>query len=259
MVAGGVELLDAIVGGVGDVDVARAVDGHAVGVLELAVGRAVAAPGGEVVAGGVELLDALVGGVGDVDVARAVGGHAVGVLELAVGRAGAAPFGGESGRAGEEQEGKAGAAGGGGMFGDGEVGRGIVVGEGAQPSVAGGHGDGGGVNRLDGGGDGVVAGGALLRPAGGQGGDLADGVVAGRQRAGRLRFAALQVEVAGAPAGVEGEFGVGVAAAGDGLLDRDGAGTPGRGADAIADRHVGEGRKGIDDHDVVVVADAVAG
>src|SRR5690606_11459579 len=57
----GGEFLDAVVERVGDVDVARLVNGHAVGVVELAAKAAYFAPLVEIVAVGVELLDAIVG------------------------------------------------------------------------------------------------------------------------------------------------------------------------------------------------------
>src|SRR5206468_6993444 len=85
------ELLDAIVVRVRDVDVPTPVRGHALGVPELPIARAIAAPHGEDVAVRVELLDAVVVSVRDVDVPAPVGRHAVGEVELAVVRAGAPP------------------------------------------------------------------------------------------------------------------------------------------------------------------------
>ena len=100
--AGGGELIDPVVAGVGDVDVARGIGGDAVGVGELPgaaardPGLAGAGAGLKLVlpvahapavglderAGGGELIDPVVVAIGDVDVARAIGGDAVGVVEL---------------------------------------------------------------------------------------------------------------------------------------------------------------------------------
>src|SRR5436190_15320607 len=91
------ELLDAIVVRVRDVDVPAPVRGHALGIPELPIARAVAAPHGEDVAVRVELLDAVVVPVRDVDVPAPVGRHAVGEVELAVARAGAPPRGDRGG------------------------------------------------------------------------------------------------------------------------------------------------------------------
>ncbi len=60
IVAAGIELLDAVIAGIRDIDVALAVHRHAIGPVELAVASAVAAPLGEIVAVGVELLDAVI-------------------------------------------------------------------------------------------------------------------------------------------------------------------------------------------------------
>src|SRR6266704_1970838 len=89
------ELLDAMVVRIRDIDVPAPVRGHALGVPELPIARAVAAPHGEDVAVRVELLDAVVVPVRDVDVPAPVGRHAIGEVELAVGRAGAPPRGEE--------------------------------------------------------------------------------------------------------------------------------------------------------------------
>src|SRR5881396_2445654 len=86
-----VELLDAIVVRVRDVDVPAPVGRHAVGEVELAVARAGAPPRGEDVAVRVELLDAGVERIRDVDVPAPVGRHAGGVVELPVARAEASP------------------------------------------------------------------------------------------------------------------------------------------------------------------------
>src|SRR5438093_1029742 len=75
-----VELLDAVVAVVCDVDVPAPVGRYAVGEVELPVARAGGSPGREEGAAGVELLG---GGVG--------GGGVVGAVELAVARAGASP------------------------------------------------------------------------------------------------------------------------------------------------------------------------
>ena len=94
------------------------------------------------------------------------------------------------------------------------------VGERTQPGVAVGHGDARRIDRLDRRGGRVVARGALLRPTAGQA-DLADGVVAGRQRRGRHvgRAGVGQGDVGRAPAHVEGELCR--AAAGGHLVDAD--------------------------------------
>src|SRR5436309_8963749 len=87
------ELLDAMVVRIRDVAVPAPVRGHALGVPELPIARAVAAPPGEDVAARVELLDAVVVPVRDVDVPAAVGRHAEGEGEFAVARARARPRG----------------------------------------------------------------------------------------------------------------------------------------------------------------------
>src|SRR5256884_8553686 len=85
------ELLDALVVRIRDVDVPAPVGRYALGVMELAVARAVASPRGEEGAARVELLDAVVAVVCDVDVPAPVGRYAVGEIELPVARAGAPP------------------------------------------------------------------------------------------------------------------------------------------------------------------------
>src|SRR5882724_5428539 len=90
------ELLDAMVVRIRDIDVPAPVRGHALGVPELPIARAVAAPRGEDVAARVELLDAVVAPIRDVDIPAPVGRHAGGVVELPVARA-EAPPGGEEG------------------------------------------------------------------------------------------------------------------------------------------------------------------
>src|SRR5436309_2362570 len=91
LASGALELLDAVVVRIRDVDVPAPVGRHAVGVLELAVARAVASPGGDEGAARVELLNAVVAVVRDVDVPAPVGRYAVGEIELPVARAGARP------------------------------------------------------------------------------------------------------------------------------------------------------------------------
>ena len=66
-----VELLDAVVPGVGNVDVAVLVHRHAPRLVELAVALTLRAEGHQELAAGVELLDAMVERVGDIDVALA--------------------------------------------------------------------------------------------------------------------------------------------------------------------------------------------
>ena len=101
--AGGVDLPDPVVEAVGQVDVALGVDGHAVGLVQLGLGRraAVAAEGAgrasAVVGAGrvaghrrddavlVDPPDPVVEGVGDVHVAVPAEGHRPGVVELGVG------------------------------------------------------------------------------------------------------------------------------------------------------------------------------
>src|SRR5262249_11922936 len=90
------DLADAIVGGVGDVDVAAGVHGHSVGVGQPGGGCGAAVAGGAVAAvasdggddgGGFHhFADGSVVGVGDVDVDARVEGHAVGVIECGGGR-----------------------------------------------------------------------------------------------------------------------------------------------------------------------------
>ncbi len=134
VVAVGVELLDAVVGRVGDVDVAGAVNCDAVRQIELTVAAAVraglarfgrqadlkardaanlhvAAPHEDKVAAGVELLDAIGEGVGDVDVAGAVHANAEGAVELPLAHAVAAPLVGKRHHARVEREREARAAG----------------------------------------------------------------------------------------------------------------------------------------------------
>src|SRR5439155_330522 len=83
-----VELLNAIVARIRDVDVPAPVGRHAVGVAELPVPRAEAPPRGEEGTVRVELLDAVVGGaIGDVDVPARVGRHVAGAPEFSVARA----------------------------------------------------------------------------------------------------------------------------------------------------------------------------
>src|SRR5205807_9477060 len=72
----GVEVLDALVEGVGDAHAARGVERHAAGARHVARPAAGQPPRGQQVAGGVEGLDAVVGGVGDVDAAARVVGQA---------------------------------------------------------------------------------------------------------------------------------------------------------------------------------------
>src|SRR2546429_7123596 len=85
------ELLDALVVRIAAVDVAAPVARYALGVMELAVARAVASPRGEEGAARVELLDAVVAVVCDVDVPAPVGRYAVGEVELPVSRAAGSP------------------------------------------------------------------------------------------------------------------------------------------------------------------------
>src|SRR5438034_5462933 len=85
------ELLDALVVRIRDVDVPAPVGRYALGVMELAVARAVASPRGEEGAARVELLDAVVAVVCDVDVPAPVGRYAVGEVELPVSRAAGSP------------------------------------------------------------------------------------------------------------------------------------------------------------------------
>ena len=84
-----------MVTGIGNVEVARAVHGHAIGVAELRLDRrtpvpAEAEPSGPRDRGddpcGVHLADALVAGFGNVEVARPVHRHATGVVELRLDR-----------------------------------------------------------------------------------------------------------------------------------------------------------------------------
>src|SRR5437773_12436579 len=85
------ELLDALVVRIRDVEVPAPVGRYALGVMELAVARAVASPRGEEGAARVELLDAVVAVVRDVDVpAPRSHERRVGV-ELAGRRAAASP------------------------------------------------------------------------------------------------------------------------------------------------------------------------
>ena len=86
----GIELLDAVVVGVGNVEVADRGDGDAARVVELAIARARRAELADEFARRVELLDAVVAGVGHPDVARGIGGHVGGGREVAGARAGAA-------------------------------------------------------------------------------------------------------------------------------------------------------------------------
>ncbi len=94
-------LLDRIVGGVGDVDVAAAVDRHPVGVIQAAAGRGsgrrqtnVAGTGNDRQrAAGCHLLDHIVLRVSDVDVSTAVDGHPGRVAQVTAGRR---PGGGET-------------------------------------------------------------------------------------------------------------------------------------------------------------------
>src|ERR671935_176597 len=95
-----VELLDAVVERVRDVDVPAPVGRHAGGGVELSVARARASPRREEGAACVELLDAVVASVvvariRDVDVPARVGCHAVGFGELTARPL--APPGGEEG------------------------------------------------------------------------------------------------------------------------------------------------------------------
>jgi hypothetical protein len=76
----GVELLDAVVPGVGHVDVALAVHGHAPGLVELALSAASTAECAQEVESAVELLNAVVAAVGHVDVPFGVDGHAGGAM-----------------------------------------------------------------------------------------------------------------------------------------------------------------------------------
>ena len=83
----GVEHLDAVVGGVGDVCFAGGVGGEPARERELARFRAEAAPFGEVAELRVELDDAVVDVVGDVHVARGVERDPVGKVEAVAGAA----------------------------------------------------------------------------------------------------------------------------------------------------------------------------
>src|SRR5439155_19804578 len=92
-----VELLNAVIVPIRDVDVPAPVGRHAPGVGELPVPRAEAPPRGEEGTVRVELLDAVVGGaVRDVDVPAPVRRHTLGARELSVARPDAPP-GGEEG------------------------------------------------------------------------------------------------------------------------------------------------------------------
>src|SRR5206468_8600341 len=97
------ELLDAVVAGIGDVDVPAPVGRDAEGAdgaAELSVARALTPPGGEEAAARVELLDAAVVRIRDVDVPAPVGRHAVGGGELSDARAVAPPTWWEQARRG---------------------------------------------------------------------------------------------------------------------------------------------------------------
>jgi transposase len=87
-----VELLDAAVFAVGNVEVTRRVDSCAPREPELSVGRALHSPFSQEGAVGVDLLDAVVGSVGNVDVTRRVGGYAGRIFELTIGAAFGAPL-----------------------------------------------------------------------------------------------------------------------------------------------------------------------
>src|SRR6476659_783304 len=95
------KLLDPVVTGVGDVDVAVSVDRDAAGMFELAGTRALAAPGASELAAGCELLDPAVVVVGDVDAAVGVDRDALGLVELATTRTLAPPGTQEPAVAGE--------------------------------------------------------------------------------------------------------------------------------------------------------------
>ena len=85
--AGRIELLDAVVRGIGDINGAGAIHaegiyGDAAGKVERSVSRARASPFRDEPAGRIELLDAIVFRIGDKDVARDVRGDARGFSEL---------------------------------------------------------------------------------------------------------------------------------------------------------------------------------
>jgi len=73
---GGAPFLDLAVAAVGDVDVARGVHRHAIGIAEPRGDQ-----GDDGVRGSDPFLDRIVGGVGDVDIARSIDCHTKGRLE----------------------------------------------------------------------------------------------------------------------------------------------------------------------------------
>ena len=92
---GGIHLADALVEGIGDVEVARPVHRHAMGISELRLGRRTPVPAETARAGprdrsdrpgGIHLADAVVALIGDVEVARPVHRHAIGAVELRLDR-----------------------------------------------------------------------------------------------------------------------------------------------------------------------------
>src|SRR5262249_21766672 len=155
-----IELLDAVVARIRDVDAPAPVGRHAKGTAELSVARAETPPRGEEGAARIELLDAVVVRIGDVDVPAPVGCHAVGEVELAVTRARNAPHqnertgglrgrgraagGGASGGRAEDGGGGAREDGGGGARGEGGAARRCRDGGGARRRARRGRGGGGG-------------------------------------------------------------------------------------------------------------------
>ena len=98
---GGVDLADAVVAGVGEVEVAGGVEGEGGGEIELGgggegvvageAGDAGAGDGGDDAGGEVEFADAVVVGVGDVEIVRGVEGQALGGVECGGGGGAASP------------------------------------------------------------------------------------------------------------------------------------------------------------------------
>ena len=97
---GGVDLADAVAVPIGDVEVARSVDRHACGKLNLRLARRSAVPAepglprprhGRDRPGGIDPADAVVAGIGDVEVARSVHRHACGRADLRLARRSAVP------------------------------------------------------------------------------------------------------------------------------------------------------------------------
>src|SRR5262249_31453076 len=87
-----IELLDAVVVRIGDVDVPAPVGRHAKGIAERSVDRAGTPPREEEGTARIELLDAVVARICDVDVPARVGRHARRPFELSVARARQAPL-----------------------------------------------------------------------------------------------------------------------------------------------------------------------